>query len=90
MRSRGAMFCAHADRRWEVALFSVAGVVARWPDDRGFAAHFADERPGGRAAGERRGGDILEFNARSGRRRERGCAGFIAASTGCFTSRRSG
>ena len=64
-RARGARrFRPHADRGREVALFSAAGLVARWPDDRGFAPHLADERPGRRPPGERRGGDILEFRAR--------------------------
>ena len=64
---RAGCVCADADRRREVALFSVAGFAARWANDRGFAAHCADERPGRRAANEWNAGDISEFNAESGR-----------------------
>ncbi len=44
--------------------FQLPGLVARWPNDRGFAPHLAHERPGRRPPGERRGGDIFEFRAR--------------------------
>ena len=38
--------CADADRRREVALFSVTGIDAQRANDRGLAAHRANERPG--------------------------------------------
>ena len=59
-------FCADADRRREIALFSVAGFDARRANNRGVAAHRADERSSGRAANQRNCSDVPEFNAESG------------------------
>ena len=38
--------------------FQLPALLRDWPNDRGFAAHLADERPGRRPPGERRGGDV--------------------------------
>ena len=42
----------YADRRREIALFSVASIDARGPNHRGVAAHRAHERSSGRAANQ--------------------------------------
>ena len=65
---RARCVCADADRRRQIALFSVAGADARGADHRRFAAHFADERSGRCAANQRDRGDVLEFDAGSGGR----------------------
>ena len=66
--------------------FQLPALIRDGPDHCGFAAYFADERSGGRAANQRDRGHLLEFNAGPRRTQSRAGAGCIAASIACFTS----
>ena len=89
-RRRRQLPGADADRRRQVAVLSIAVVVARGLRHRGLAADRADARPGRGAARGRRQGGGAEFDAvvrRSLRGRARGCSPAISI---CSMSRRNG